>query len=52
MNTSANSAAIAQQQHLFDDVDLAKGGDQQAFGRLVTHTRNLVSSIALSIVKD
>jgi RNA polymerase sigma factor (sigma-70 family) len=52
MNTLAIPAAIAQQQHLFDDVDLAKSGDQQAFGRLVTQTRNLVSSIALSIVKD
>jgi RNA polymerase sigma factor (sigma-70 family) len=52
MNTFAIPAAIAQQQHLFDDVDLAKSGDQQAFGRLVTQTRNLVSSIALSIVKD
>ena len=52
MNTLAIPAAIAQQQHLFDDVDLVKSGDQQAFGRLVTQTRNLVSSIALSIVKD
>jgi RNA polymerase sigma factor (sigma-70 family) len=52
MNTLAIPAAIAQQQHLFDDVDLAKSGDQQVFGRLVTQTRNLVSSIALSIVKD
>jgi RNA polymerase sigma factor (sigma-70 family) len=31
---------------------LAKSVDQQVFGRLVTQTRNLVSSIALSIVKD
>jgi RNA polymerase sigma factor (sigma-70 family) len=51
MNISANPA-LSTQQHLFDDVDLAQKGDQQAFDRLVKQTRNLVSSIALSIVKD
>lgn len=52
MNISANPAISADQQHLFDDVNLAKNGDQQAFERLIKQTRNLVSSIALSIVKD
>jgi RNA polymerase sigma factor (sigma-70 family) len=51
MNISANPA-LSTQQHLFDDVSLAQKGDQQAFDRLVKQTRNLVSSIALSIVKD
>jgi RNA polymerase sigma factor (sigma-70 family) len=52
MNVLANLALNAQEQILFDDVKLAQGGDQQAFGRLINQTRNLVSSIALSIVKD
>ena len=52
MNTSENLALRLQEQHLFDDVELAQGGDQQAFGRLINQTRNLVASIALSIVKD
>lgn len=51
MKLSANPV-LSSQQHLFDDVELAQSGDQQAFGRLITQTRNLVSSIALSIVKD
>lgn len=52
MNTITNPALSLQEQHFFDDVELAQGGDQQAFGRLINQTRNLVSSIALSIVKD
>jgi len=52
MNISSTSSLSVQEQLFFDDVDLAKGGDQQAFGRLINETRNLVSSIALSIVKD
>lgn len=52
MNIPANADLNAQKQHLFDDVTLAQSGDQQAFGRLINQTRNLVSSIALSIVKD
>ncbi|MFT4806716.1 MAG: RNA polymerase sigma factor (sigma-70 family) [Paraglaciecola sp.] len=52
MNIISNAALSAQKQHLFDDVTLAQSGDQQAFGRLINQTRNLVSSIALSIVKD
>jgi RNA polymerase sigma factor (sigma-70 family) len=52
MNISDTSSLSVQEQLFFDDVDLAKGGDQQAFGRLINETRNLVSSIALSIVKD
>jgi RNA polymerase sigma factor (sigma-70 family) len=52
MNTITNPALSLQEQHLFDDVELAQGGDQQAFGRLINQTRNLVSSIALAIVKD
>ena len=52
MKVSANLALNIQQQGLFNDVELAQSGDQQAFGRLITQTRNLVSSIALSIVRD
>jgi RNA polymerase sigma factor (sigma-70 family) len=52
MNTITNPTLSLQEQYLFDDVELAQGGDQQAFGRLINQTRNLVSSIALSIVKD
>jgi DNA-directed RNA polymerase specialized sigma24 family protein len=52
MKVSANLSLNIQQQGLFNDVELAQSGDQQAFGRLITQTRNLVSSIALSIVKD
>tara|TARA_R110002167_G_scaffold108866_1_gene277860 strand:- start:13803 stop:14960 length:1158 start_codon:yes stop_codon:yes gene_type:complete len=52
MNTATNPVLSLQEQYLFDDVELAQGGDQQAFGRLINQTRNLVSSIALSIVKD
>ena len=52
MNVSANPSLSANEQPLFNDVALAQGGDQQAFGRLINQTRNLVSSIALSIVKD
>jgi RNA polymerase sigma factor (sigma-70 family) len=52
MNISGNPAVNADAQHLFDDVDLAKNGDQQAFERLIRQTRNLVSSVALTIVKD
>lgn len=40
------------QQGLSHDVTLAQRGDQQAFARLIKQTQNLVSSIALSIVKD
>jgi RNA polymerase sigma factor (sigma-70 family) len=52
MNISANLALSAKGQNLCSDVELAQSGDQQAFGRLINQTRNLVSSIALSIVKD
>ena len=52
MNISNNLALNVQEQHLLSDVELAQSGDQQAFGRLINQTRNLVSSIALSIVKD
>lgn len=37
---------------LYADVVLAQDGDQQAFARLIQQTSNMVSSIALSIVKD
>ncbi|MBU3005026.1 RNA polymerase sigma factor [Paraglaciecola arctica] len=52
MNTAAHSTLSLQDQSLFNDVELAQDGDQQAFGRLINQTRNLVTSIALSIVKD
>ncbi|KXI26817.1 RNA polymerase sigma factor [Paraglaciecola hydrolytica] len=37
---------------LHADVLKAQGGDQQAFARLIKQTSNMVSSIALAIVKD
>jgi RNA polymerase sigma factor (sigma-70 family) len=37
---------------LHADVVMAQGGDQQAFARLIQQTSNMVSSIALAIVKD
>lgn len=37
---------------LVSDVLLAQNGDMQAYERLIKHCQNLVSSIALSIVKD
>jgi RNA polymerase sigma factor (sigma-70 family) len=52
MNTTVTPSFNHNEQGMFNDVTLAQGGDQQAFGRLINHTRNLVSSIALSIVKD
>lgn len=52
MNTAAHSTLSLQDQSLFNDVELAQDGDQQAYGRLINQTRNLVTSIALSIVKD
>lgn len=52
MNNSINPTLNSQKPLFIDDVALAIGGDQQAFGRLINETRNLVSSIALSIVKD
>jgi len=47
MKLSANPALSTQEQYLFDDVELAQGGNQQALGRLINQTRNLVSSIGL-----
>jgi len=47
-----STSAHLREHYLCNDVELAQGGDQQAFGRLINQTRNLVSSIALSIVKD
>jgi RNA polymerase sigma factor (sigma-70 family) len=44
-NMSLNDALHA-------DVVMAQGGDQQAFDRLIKQTSNMVSSIALAIVKD
>ena len=52
MNISTNLVLSDQKLNLLKDVELSRKGDQQAFGRLVNQTRNLVSSIALSIVKD
>ncbi|MEP1445325.1 MAG: sigma-70 family RNA polymerase sigma factor [Paraglaciecola sp.] len=52
MNATAHSSLSLQDQSLFNDVELAQEGDQQAYGRLINQTRNLVTSIALSIVKD
>lgn len=52
MSLSPNPSLSVKEQLFFDDVELAKEGDQQAFGRLINATRNLVASIALSIVKD
>lgn len=37
---------------LFADVEMAQQGDKQAFSRLIQQTSMMVSSIALSIVKD
>ncbi|WP_340678325.1 sigma-70 family RNA polymerase sigma factor [Paraglaciecola sp.] len=37
---------------LFADVEMAQQGDKQAFSRLIQQTSKMVSSIALSIVKD
>ncbi|MGO4894638.1 RNA polymerase sigma factor [Flavobacterium sp. W21_SRS_FM6] len=37
---------------LFADVEMAQQGDKQAFSRLIQQTSRMVSSIALSIVKD
>ena len=47
-----NSELLASNQLFNDDITLAQNGDQQAFARIIDQTRNLVSSIALSIVKD
>ena len=52
MSSSIHSTLSPQKSFLLDDVDLAKSGDQKAFARLINETRHLVSSIALSIVKD
>ncbi|WP_299075044.1 sigma-70 family RNA polymerase sigma factor [uncultured Paraglaciecola sp.] len=52
MNTLNQDAHLANQQLLFKDIVLAQNGDHQAFARIIDQTRNLVSSIALSIVKD
>ncbi|WP_133468035.1 RNA polymerase sigma factor [Paraglaciecola marina] len=52
MNTSTAPSVDNEQAQLFNDVSLAQEGDQQAFARLIKQTQNLVSSIALSIVKD
>ncbi|MEP2651042.1 MAG: sigma-70 family RNA polymerase sigma factor [Paraglaciecola sp.] len=52
MNATISPALDNKQQDLNHDVSLAQGSDQQAFSRLIKHTQNLVSSIALSIVKD
>ena len=47
-----NSELLTSNQMFNDDITLAQNGDQQAFARIIDQTRNLVSSIALSIVKD
>jgi len=52
MSISVNTTFSSPELSLLNDVELAQSGDQQAFSRLINHTRNLVSSIALSIVKD
>lgn len=52
MSTAATANANSAELGLLNDVTLAQSGDQQAFGRIINQTRNLVSSIALSIVKD
>lgn len=52
MSISATSIMTRHDQALFADVALAQSGDQQAFARLIKQTQQLVSSIALSIVKD
>lgn len=52
MSISATSSMTRHDQALFADVALAQSGDQQAFARLIKQTQQLVSSIALSIVKD
>ncbi len=44
--------AIGNQLNIMQDVVSAKGGDTQAFVRLINQTRNTVTSIALAIVKD
>jgi len=46
------SASTLNINQLHNDVSSAQQGDQKAFARLVDATRNTVTSIALSIVKD
>jgi len=44
--------SISNQVNILQDVASAKNGNTQAFIRLIDQTRNMVSSIALAIVKD